>query len=328
IALAGEILTASKPEQEIVGQIVQQTKNWMQQSISQRGDSFAITRVKSYHTVDGAYNELFGGISYYRFLSELCGKIKTDYADVQKGFAAVADCIKAENLTIGLTGEESAYNLLAASLPVFERGEKKPAAPAPAPVPVYTENEAFIVPAGVNYVVCGCNLIKEGMEYNGSMQVLSKILTYDYLWNEIRVRGGAYGTAFSTGFTGDVLFSSYRDPNVSGTLENYRKTVDYLADFSAKVPDITQYIISTLASSDRPLTPKDKGSKAQTYYFQKVTDDSRRKIRHETLSTTSADIEAFGKLIQTVCDKGHCAVVGNKAKIEEAGDAFTKKEEV
>ncbi|MGM9681632.1 MAG: insulinase family protein, partial [Eubacteriales bacterium] len=326
VALAGEILTASKPERETVGPIVLQTKNWMQQNISQRGDSFAITRVKSYHTVDGAYNELFGGISYYRFLSDLCDKIKTDYDSVQKGFAAVADCVKAENLTVGLTGEESAYNLLAASLPVFERGEKKPAAPAP--VPVYTENEAFIVPAGVNYVVSGCNFIKEGLAYSGSMQVLSRILTYDYLWNEIRVRGGAYGTGFSTGFTGDVLFSSYRDPNVGGTLENYRKTVDYLAGFSEKVPDITQYIISTLAGSDRPLTPKDKGSKAQSYYFQKVTEDFRRQVRHEILSTTPADIEAFGKLIQTVCDKRHFAVVGNKSRIEEAGDAFPKKEEV
>lgn len=326
IALAGEILTASKPEQEIVGQIVLQTKNWMQQSISQRGDSFAVTRVRSYDTVDGVYNELFGGISYYRFLTQLCDKIKTDYEGVLKGFAAVADCIKAENLTIGLTGEESAYNQLAASLPTFEKGEKKPAAPVP--VPAYTENEAFIVPAGVNYVVSGCNLIKEGMEYSGSMQVLAKILTYDYLWNEIRVRGGAYGTRFSAGFMGDVNFSSYRDPNVAGTLENYRKTVDYLTDFSKKVPDITQYIISTLAGSDRPLSPKDKGTRAQTNEFQRVTEDFRRKTRHEILSTTSADIESFGKLIQIVCDKKHLAVVGNKAKIEEAGDAFTKKEEV
>ncbi len=326
IELAGEVLTETLTDKDEVGKIVLQIKNWMQQGISQSGNSYAMTRVKSYDSVEGAYEELFSGISYYRFLCSVCEKIKTDYDEVAKGFAAVAACLTAKNLTVGLTGEKEILDALKASAPAFPKGEKKAAAPAP--VPVYDGNEAFIVPAGVSYVVRGCNLIKEGMEYTGALQVLSKILTYDYLWNEIRVRGGAYGTGFVAGWTGGCLLYSYRDPQVKGTLENYTKILDYLADFAKKTPDITKYIISTIAGSDRPLSPRDKGSRAQMYALSNLTDERRGEIRQQILATTPAQIESLSGLIQKMTDLDHAAVVGNKTKIDEAGDAFPKKEEI
>ena len=111
------------------------------------------------------------------------------------------------------------------------------------------------------------------------MGVLSRILRFDWLWNEVRVRGGAYGVSFGVSRSGDAVFSSYRDPSVGKTVGVYDGTVGYLRDFAAKNPDITKYIISTAAGYERPLTPRELGAAAQSNYFEGITDDMRRDAR-------------------------------------------------
>lgn len=325
LALVGEVIDESVFDKNEIGKLVTQSKNAMQMSIAQRGNSFAATRVMSYCSINGAYSEKLGGISYYRFLSSLAADFDEKFEEVKAGLMAVVSELTLENLTIGITGDSDAVAAFRAAAPAFRTGGSGKHYVIS---PEYRGNEAFIIPAGINYVAKGFNYINDGIEVDPRMMVLSKILSLDWLWNEVRVRGGAYGVSFGIGATGRAVFTSYRDPGVAKTLSAYDRTVEYLTGFAAKTPDIDKYIISSAAAYERPLCPRDIGSAAQSNYFEHSSDDDRRADKKRVMSTKPEDIEKMAVLISELAAKGLCAVVGSKDKIEEAGDIFTIKEEL
>ena len=248
--------------------LVLQSKNMMQAAIARQGNSYAATRVRSYGSVGGAYDEVMGGISYYRFLSGICESIDRDFDAIKEKLTAVAREMTLENLTVGITGGASAAESFIAAAPEFGTGTGS--GKHYTLEPAYRGNEAFVIPSAVNYVAKGFNCIKAGIPYDPKMGVLSRILRFDWLWNEVRVRGGAYGVSFGVSRSGDAVFSSYRDPSVGKTVGVYDGTVGYLRDFAAKNPDITKYIISTAAGYERPLTPRELGAAAQSNYFEGI----------------------------------------------------------
>lgn len=326
LELVREILTSTIFNRDEIQKIVIQSKFMRKESISANGNSYAMTRVRSYVSREGRYSELLGGISYYYFLSDLCKKIETDFDSICHNLQAVAAVLTENHLTLGLTGEDGAWEAVQQAYNPFPTVEERPLAVPPKPV--YNGNEAFIVPSEVNYVAKGINFRRIGVSYSGKLRVLSQILSLDYLWNEIRVRGGAYGTGFSASSIGCAVYSSYRDPHVAETVQNYDKAVDYLRSFVKQNPDITKYIISVVAASDRPLCPRDKGAAAQSAYFRKETDQIRSDIRNQVLATTVSDLESYIGLLQEIADQKIACVVGNKARIEEAGDLFPIREEL
>lgn len=326
LALVFEVASKTVIDKEEVRKLLLQTKSMMQMMIMQRGDRFASARVKSYCSVEGAYNDRLGGIGYYRFLSRLCNDFDSEFDRIKAGLEAVAAELDFDRLTVGITGERSAVEGLVSVEPTFNRGTGSGRQFTLAPE--YKGNEAFIVPSGVNYVAKGFNFEGTDICFSGKMNVLSNILSLDWLWNEVRVRGGAYGVGFSVSRTKNAVFGSFRDPSVKATIETYDKTLSYLNGFAEKVPDIEKYIISTAAAYERPLCPKDIGATAQTNYFEGYTDDMRRESKKSVLETTPTDIENMSALIKPLVEKQLCAVVGNKEKIEEAGDLFTIKEDL
>jgi Zn-dependent M16 (insulinase) family peptidase len=156
------------------------------------------------------------------------------------------------------------------------------------------------------------------------MLVLNQILSRDYLYNTIRVMGGAYGGFSSFSRNGYLWFGSYRDPNLGKTLENYSKAVDYLKTFKADGREMTRYIIGTIARIDRPFLPFEKGRVALSRYLEKTLFTEIQKERDEILKTTAGDIQAMWKLIADILDKKIICVYGNEKILEDSKHLFTE----
>ena len=174
----------------------------------------------------------------------------------------------------------------------------------------------------VQYVIKGYDYKKLGYKWNGKMRVLSQILSSDYLQNQIRVIGGAYGGFCSFGSTGQVYFASYRDPNLKETLKNFDAAPEYLSNFKADDKEMLRYIIGTIARIDRPLTPSQKGNAAVQNYFQKTTKEDQQKERKAVLASTVDDIKNMKKMVEDILAQNAFCVYGNEEKIQSEKTLF------
>ena len=319
-----EILTGSLLDDEKrLGEILGETRSRARMKLENAGHSAAVSRATSYFSPTAAFNELTGGIGYYHFLErtakefpekkgeiiaklkEVCGKLFTrdnllvSYTAGADGFAALEGEVKA----------------LAASLPAG--GDRYPF--------TWTKgcrNEGFKSASQVNYVArCG-NFRDQGYEYTGALRILKVMLSYDYLWINLRVKGGAYGCMSGFGRSGEGYLVSYRDPNLRETNQVYEGVVDYLRQFEADERDMTKFVIGTISDLDTPLTPSIRGSRGLSAYLSGVTQEMLQKERDQVLSATVEDIRALADIVKAVLDTGAFCVVGNEDKIEGAKDLF------
>lgn len=187
-------------------------------------------------------------------------------------------------------------------------------------------NEGFKTSGKVQYVARTGNFIKNGEEYSGTLKVLRTILNYGYLWQNVRILGGAYGAM--SGFTrsGNAYFASYRDPKLAETNSVYEAIPEYLASFEANEREMTKYIIGTMSDVDIPLTPRARGRLAFNTYISGVSEYDLQKERDEILSVTAEDIRKCGGLVKSVLDCGNICVVGSDAVIEGSRELFGKIE--
>ena len=177
-------------------------------------------------------------------------------------------------------------------------------------------NEGFKTSSQVNYVArCG-NFRDEGFEYTGALRILKLILSYDYLWLNLRVKGGAYGCMSGFGRSGEGYFVSYRDPGMARTNQVYEKIVEYLENFDADERDMTKYVIGTVSALDTPYTPADKGARGLSGYLSGVTDEMLQKERDQVLSARPEDIRALAGIVKAILDTGSLCTIGNEEKIE------------
>ena len=148
------------------------------------------------------------------------------------------------------------------------------------------------------------------------------ILSYDYLWQNIRVKGGAYGCMSSFNRVGEGYLVSYRDPNLEKTLEVYEGVVDYLRNFTVDDRDMNKFIIGTMSNLDRPLTPAAKGSRSMNLYMNHVSEDMLRQEREQILNAGQEDIRALADIVQAVLDEGLLCVIGSEEKIGQQKQLF------
>jgi len=213
---------------------------------------------------------------------------------------------------------------------LFEKAADVMFAEVPAGIkPVYKrnldikkKNEGIKTSSQVQYVVKTGNFKNAGYEFTGAMNVLSNLMSYDYLWKKVRVDGGAYGCGLSVVSTGDVTFSSYRDPKLKNTIKVYDETVQFHENFDATKRNMDKLIIGTISNLDTPLTARAKGEKAFTAYLKNQSEDMRKKQRAEILGATAEDIRALAAPIKAVLDMNYLCVMGNEKKIEEEKDVF------
>ena len=184
------------------------------------------------------------------------------------------------------------------------------------------KNEGLLSASKVQYVLEGYDFKKLGYDYNGKMRVLNQVLSTDWLQNQVRVIGGAYGGFCGFSSSGNAYFASYRDPNLKETLDIYARTPEYLNEFNADDKAMTRFIIGTISGLDQPRTPSQKGNLAVQNYFEKTTPEELKAERAAVLGTTVEDIKAMSKLVQDILDQDAVCVYGNEAKINENRKLF------
>ena len=305
-------------DEKRLGEVIQETRSRAKMKLENAGHSTAVSRATSYFSATAYYNELTGGTAYYHFLEQL----EKDYA-AKKGeiIARLQEVSKKlftrANMLVNYTADDKGYEKLPETLKLLAdqlpqgNGEKYAFTH-----PVKNLNEGLKTSAQVDYVArCG-NFRDAGLQYTGALKILQVILSYDYLWLNIRVKGGAYGCMSGFGRSGEGYLVSYRDPNLKETNEIYEGIPAYLEAFDPDERDMTKYVIGTISNLDAPLTPSVKGSRGLSAYLSGVTEEMMQTERDQILGATKEDIRALAAQVRAVLATGSFCVVGNEEKIE------------
>lgn len=308
-------------------EIIKEIKSRTQMYLNSSGHSAAVSRATSYFSEVGRYNEVTTGISYFRFIQGL----ETDFDNVkieliEKLEQLMHAIFRKENLIVSFTSDEEGIETLKGRLvPFVEQLKQEPVEKVTENFELRQLNEGFKTSGQVQYVARAGNYMDKGYEYTGALEVLKVILSYGYLWNNIRVKGGAYGCmcGFSR-LNGNSYFASYRDPNLKETNEVYKGIYDYLKSFDADDRDMTKYVIGTISNIDRPLTPRAKGTNSLAAYMTGTTAEDLQKQRDEILGVSNDDIRGLAEVVKAILDSENICVIGNENKIEENKDLFTE----
>lgn len=306
-------------------EIISEVKSRLQMRMNSSGHVVAVNRAMSYFSESARFNEETSGISYLKFIEKLEKNYKDEVATLIKNLQTLMIYIfRKENLIISFTSDDEGLNTLKGKLlPFVEQLKKEPIEPKEEHFALQRYNEGFKTSSQVQYVARAGNFIKAGYQYNGALEVLKTIMSYDYLWNNIRVKGGAYGCmcGFSN-ISGNGYFTSYRDPNIKETNDIYEKAYEYVKNFTADERDMTKYIIGTISGIDTPRTPRIKGFVSMGYYLSGLTMEDIQRQRDEIINVTMEEIRNLADIVRAIMDEGNICVIGNEKKIEENRDLF------
>ena len=242
---------------------------------------------------------------------------------VRQLIRAIQCIFRRENLILGLTGLFDFPALLEEKLASFAGMLYN--TPCVKKIPVMTpekRNEGFKSSSKVQYVAAGGRFETEDCPYTGALRVLRTILSYDYLWVNVRVSGGAYGSMCGFARNGYGYFTSYRDPKLTETLDVYRKAADYVRDFDASDRDMTKYIIGTISTMDKPLEPVALGDRSFGAYQCGITKEMITKEREQVLTADQETIRSLAPYIDNMLSSGSVCAIGNENKIQEAEETF------
>ena len=313
--------------QERFLQVVLQMRVNLESMMVPYGHVMAQKRINGMITPSGWLTEITSGISYLRFLQDLEKRVKNDWENVQSDIALLWESLIIRdgmilNLTVGLDG----WNKVKPFVKTFiEKIPQRKSEKAQWKIGLTVENEAFKIPAQVNYVGKGLNLKNAEIEKEGSLQVAARYLSNSYIWDQVRVIGGAYGGGAGLGQTSKTFsYQSYRDPNVFRTLKAYDGAGDFMRALELSESEVTKAIIATIASVDAPLMPDQKGHVALKWILQGITDEYRQTYRNEILSTTLDDMKALVAILDKVKEDGVMVVLGNQDSILESNKEYSK----
>lgn len=306
-------------------EVISELKTKLQSKMTSSAHSTAVGRALSYSTKSSYFNDLTTGIAYYDFIADLENNFDQKKGTIINTLKQLAvDIFRKDNLLVSLTADVEGYNKCAQEIKPFITGlSTEPyRGPIAAPLNPTPLNEGFKNSGKVQYVARTGNFIKAGYQYSGALKVLKVILSYDYLWVNVRVKGGAYGCMCGFSMEGNGFLTSYRDPNLRETNEVYENLYDYVKNFEASDRDMTKYIIGAISNMDTPLNPDAIGSRSLLWYISGMTLEESQKDRNEVLSTTTDVIHSLAELCKSIVDTGNICVIGNEAKIDECSDLF------
>ncbi|CUQ90533.1 insulinase family protein [[Ruminococcus] torques] len=306
-------------------EILAMLKSRLQMSFLSSGHTTAALRSLSYTSPMAKFKDDTDGIGYYEVVKELEENFEEKKAELIENLRQIAQQIfRKDNLIIsytssadGLAPMEEAFTKIADTLHTEEKE-----AEIPCEIHCVKRNEGFKTSSKVQYVARTGNFIDRGVEYTGALQILKVILSYDYLWQNVRVKGGAYGCMSSFNRIGEGYLVSYRDPNLEKTMEIYEGVVDYLKNFNVDDRDMNKFIIGTISNIDRPMNPAAKGSRSMNLYMNHVSAEMIREERDQILDAQQSDIRALADVLQALLDAHELCVIGSEEKIEEQKEMF------
>ena len=301
--------------------VASQQKLLMEQKFLREGNAFAAMRAAAHFSVESALSERCNGVSYYHYICELLEK--ADWTALGKKMEELWKSVLKKNaLTVSLHGSDAALDTLKKLLPgsafaAEKRGEAKP----------YTEeltapvNEAFIIDGGVNY-----DVLVWPMERRLERKVLARVMSYEYLWHNIREVGGAYGTGMVTQNDGTEYLYTYRDPHLKESYETFAKGPAELAGRDYTEKDMNEFIVGAAAKLDTPRKPREEAASTDCKYFCGITDEMTAAERKSLCSVDAAALKAEAADLSARMEKGVRVVFGSKEAVEAAKELFDRVE--
>lgn len=324
------LLSSDFTDTKRLGELVAQIKARLQANLSSSGHLVAAMRSMSSFSRYALYQDELKGVAFYRSICRIEKELSESPKSVSDKLAAIAKKLFARNrMLISFTGNNEAYGNAKPSLEKVIAGfDKMSVIGNQAEVHFNTAKEAFIDASQIQYVAKTGDFICEGYEYTGALRLLRIILSYDYLWINVRVKGGAYGCMNTFLRSGESYFVSYRDPNLSDTLDVYDRIPEYIKSFSPDERDMTKYIIGTFSALDTPMNPEAKGSRSLSAYLEGITYEQIQKERNEILNAQPEDIRRLADLVEAVLKKDSICVIGNENMIKESAGLFENVEKL
>ncbi|MFQ9189376.1 MAG: insulinase family protein [Faecalibacterium prausnitzii] len=301
--------------------VASQQKLLMEQKFLREGHAFAAMRAAAHFSVESALSERCNGVSYYHYICELLEK--ADWTALGKKMEELWKSVLKKNaLTVSLHGSDAALDTLKKLLPgsafaAEKRGEAKP----------YTEeltapvNEAFIIDGGVNY-----DVLVWPMERRLERKVLARVMSYEYLWHNIREMGGAYGTGMVTQNDDTEYLYTYRDPHLKESYETFAKGPAELAGRDYTEKDMNEFIVGAAAKLDTPRKPREEAASTDCKYFCGITDEMTAAERKSLCSVDAAALKAEAADLSARMEKGVRVVFGSKEAVEAAKELFDRVE--
>ena len=320
-----EILNTSKLDDgKRLYEIIARVKSRAQANLVSAGHSTAVLRGASYSSPMAAFQDEMAGVGYYQFIEKLEKEFDSRKEElVKKLTALMTEILRPELLCVSYTGERESLDTVMKQVKALKDTLHTEAAEASSkPMSCEKKNEGFTTSGQVQYVARTGNFRKKGYEYTGALDILKVALSYDYLWMNLRVKGGAYGCMSGFKRSGESYFVSYRDPHLKRTLEVYEGIPEYVRTFQADEREMTKYIIGTISGKDVPRTPQMQGSISKTAYFCGITEEMMQKERDQILNADVEDIRNLAPLVEAILSDDAVCVVGSETAIEKEREIF------
>ncbi len=327
LELVNEIITTTKfDDLSRLKQIIQETKSKLQMRVINAGHEVAMNRVFAQTSCGRGYWEKISGATYYEFICNLEKSIEKSGKEVRSNLIKVYETIfNKNNLIISVVGEEKEVETVVTNINKVICNIKTESTKLYNLEHKSKKNiEAIITASNVQYVVKGFNFADLGYEYSGKMRVLLNILDNEYLYPRVRLQGGAYGCYSDMNKDGNLAIFSYRDPNLTRTIDVYNEAYKFLEEVDFTKEDMEKFIIGSVGQLYKPLTPDRKGEKAVADYICNVTQEDIQRWRDELLSTSNEDIRNYASMIKVGMNENYCCIVGNEGKIKENKTIFNK----
>lgn len=324
VELGGEwlydtILTGPAAEAAFARVLSQQKLN-MEQQFIQQGNVYAATRASAHYTVDGAVSERCSGVSYYKFL---CGvQERGNWAALGEKLDALrTEVLQHAELTVSLYGSEDALAKLRTLLPYSRFAAEGRAAAKPYVEPLTPPvNEAFIIDGGVNY-----DVQVWPMERRSDRKVLARVMSYEYLWHNIREVGGAYGTGMLSSDGVEYLYT-YRDPHLTESYDTFAKGPAELAARDYTEKDLNDLIVGAVAKLDTPRKPRAEARELDRQYFCGITEAMKAADRKALCAVDAALLKEQAAGLADAMAAGVKVTIGSRDAVEAAGSLFGRVE--
>ena len=317
VEIIREIMLETQFEKETILPLLQQYKEQYRQMFINAGHAAAVLRTGAQSSAEGVAKEYFNGYEAFTYTTGLLENYDAKFDELK--FACEMYCgelFSKARMTVSITGEEnlSALDSLMEAQPVSQAQRAKVHYPL-----FEKKTEGIQVPAQISFAVFGNNMQEYAYPYSGVIRTVAQILTFGYLWNEIRVKGGAYGTGFAASPSGNIACYSYRDPSPAASLDTFRKAADYIEELADQNTDLTSYIIGTIAANEPLLSPSAKITISDSRWFSGITYDVRAQLRKEILETSNDDLRKAAAALKKALAEGTGCVVSSAEGLAACG---------
>lgn len=318
------LLTSQLDDDKRLYEIIARQKARLQSSLGEAGHSTAVVRATSYYSPTSNFQDRVGGIAFYRLLEKIYGDYENEKETLKANLKKLMHLIfRPENMFVDVTTNEDGFADIEANIAKLQEVlYQNPVETGQIQYDYEQKNEGFSTAGQVQYVAVSGNFKKAGLPYNGALRILKVILSYDYLWMNIRVKGGAYGCMSNFKRNGDCFLVSYRDPHLKNTLGVFEGTTEYLQQFEADEREMTKYIIGTISELDTPLTPSSQGALGMNAWFAGLTREELQKERDEILNAQPEDIRKLSAWITAMLEHNNICVVGSETMLKKDGDVL------